>query len=39
MKIKRQKNYKINYNYSKQLWNKHEDVKYDIKNTKHAGEE
>ena len=28
------KNCKINYNYNKQLKNKHKDVKYDIKNTK-----
>ena len=31
MKIKRQ-NCKIIYNYNKQLRDKHEDVKYDIKN-------
>ena len=34
MKIIRQKNYKSNNNYNKQLRDYHEDVKYNIKNTK-----
>ena len=35
MKVKRQK-CKINCNYNKQVRDRHEDVKYYIKNTKHG---
>ena len=33
------KNYKSNYKYNKQLRDKHDHVKYDIKNTKFRGEQ
>ena len=37
MKIKRQKKDKTKYNYNNQWRYKHEDVKYDTKNTKWVG--
>ena len=33
------KNCKSNYNYNKQLRNKHEDIQYDFENTKCGGRE
>ena len=37
--VRKDKNCKSNYNYNKQLSDKHEDVKFDIKNTKRRGGE